>query len=141
MSKKVVVFLLLLVVGCYTVSSQTKIALGAWQTHFNYNAGKDVALLDNMLFYASEKSILMIDIKENAIQYLDKVHGMSDIGINCINVSSGEQTLVVAYENSNIDLYKKGLITNIPDILNKQLSGDKTINKILCTEGSSQGIQ
>ena len=132
MSKKVVVFLLLLVVGCYTVSSQTKIALGAWQTHFNYNAGKDVALLDNMLFYASEKSILMIDIKENAIQYLDKVHGMSDIGINCINVSSSEQTLVVAYENSNIDLYKKGLITNIPDILNKQLSGDKTINKILC---------
>jgi len=37
------------------------------------------------------------------------------------------KTLVLAYQNSNIDIVREGMILNLPDIMKKQIPGDKTI--------------
>ena len=112
--------------------AQQPIAVETWQTHFNYSDGKDVELIDHTLFYITENTILKLDLTENALLHLDKTNGLSDVGINCTTADTANAALIIAYNNTNIDIYQKGRIYNIPDIFNKQISGEKTINSILC---------
>lgn len=112
--------------------AQQPIAVGAWQTHFNYNTGLGVEAIGNRLYYITPNTILNIDLQENAMQHLDKANGLSDVGISCTAADTATRALVIAYSNANIDIYQKGRIYNIPDIMNKQVSGNKTIYGILC---------
>ena len=44
--------------------------------------------------------------------------------------SKEKEVLIIAYTSGNIDLYDNGRTTNIPDILNTVIPGDKSINRI-----------
>jgi hypothetical protein len=43
--------------------------------------------------------------------------------------------LVIAYNNSNVDVLKGSIVTNISDILRSNVSGNKSINSIFCNSG------
>ncbi len=114
--------------------AQSTIAVGGWKTYFNYSAGCDADRIDNNLFYASKSSIIRIDLNDNSMHHLGKVEGLSDVGIQCLRANQNTKTVVICYSNSNIDLYQNGSITNIPDLYNKQISGDKTIYSIFTND-------
>lgn len=125
-------FLNILIISMFKTSAQSNISIGSWQTHFNYEIGKNVFLLDDKLFFAGERAVFYIDRTENTIQYLDKTQGFSDVSIACIATSEQKNALIIAYENSNIDIYHNGSIFNIPELYTKQITGSKNINSIYC---------
>ena len=121
------------VAGCLwfgEVYSQSNVAVGGWKVHSNYSVGCDADIIDNHLFYASKSGVMRIDLQDNSMQPITKVEGMSDVGIQCARASQSTKSLVICYSNSNIDVYQNGRISNIPDIYNRQMSGDKTIYSI-----------
>ena len=110
--------------------SQSNVAVGGWKVYSNYSTGCDVDIIDNNLFYASKGSVMRVDLQENTMHPITKVEGLSDVGIQCAKANQNTKTLVICYSNSNIDIYQNGRVTNIPDIYNRQMTGDKAIHSV-----------
>lgn len=73
---------------------------------------------------------------ESLIQY-SKQDGMSDAGIDRIACDFQTGRIVILYKNQNIDILEDGVYHNIPDLKDKVMSGDKTINSVLIQEGKA----
>ena len=114
-----------------SVIAQSDVAVGGWKAHMNYSDGSDLDRIDNIIYYGAKSGgIACIDMNDNSMTFLDRVKGLSDVGIQCMRASQTTKTLIICYENSNIDLYQNGKIYNIPDLYNKSMAGDKTIYSI-----------
>lgn len=117
----------------FAAVSQPKAEIGGWQVYPAYLHGQDLAEMGGRLYYTAKNAIVAVDLKDDySMQILSKKEGLSDIGICCLGVSNALKMLVVCYDNSNIDLYNGKNVFNIPDLCNKQISGNKTINKVFC---------
>jgi streptogramin lyase len=123
-----VITLVLLAVTIQTANAQ--IAIGEWRDHLPYNQAFDVADADPLVYTATKYSLFYYDKDDYSVNRLSKVNGLSDIGISSIAFSKEYNTLVIAYNNTNLDLIKDGNIINISDIKNKQILGNKFINDI-----------
>lgn len=107
------------------------IAIGEWRTHLPYQRVIDVEIAEEKVYAATPYDLFIYDKTDNRLSLLNKVNGLSDIGVKAIHYSSKYETLLVAYSNTNIDLIRPDGITNISDIKNKELIGNKTINSIM----------
>ncbi len=104
--------------------------IGRWREHMDYRSGKRVALSVNTVFTATEFGAYMVSKNEGEITRLSKVSGFSDVGIRTLNYSATDEKLLIAYKNSNIDIFYRNDVINIPDILRSTVTGDKAINNI-----------
>lgn len=107
-----------------------QIAVGQWRDHLPYSNGRMVADAGNLIYYAGEDGLISYHKTDGDIQRLSKINGMSDVGYAAIAFSKKNNTLVVAYTNTNLDLLKDNALINIPDIRDKQILGNKVINNI-----------
>ena len=114
--------------------SQSKVEMGGWYMHSCYRDGKDLLEMNNLLYYSVQNAIVAIDLRDNSLQILDKTSGLSDVEIRCMGNSPMAKMLVICYNNSNVDLYDGRTIFNVPDIYNKQITGNKAINKVFCDD-------
>jgi hypothetical protein len=73
-------------------------------------------------------------VNDNSIEKYSKVNGLSDADISCIAFSPEFHTLVIGYNNGNIDLIKNDSVYNIPDIKRKIIVGEKSINSFFFRE-------
>jgi sugar lactone lactonase YvrE len=104
--------------------------VGTWTDHLNYNSAKNIAVGSKEI-YASTGSSLMVYNKEYAqLRKLSRVNGLTETGISTIGWSEENETLIIAYLTTNIDLVRNNIIFNIPDISRKYIPGKKTINMI-----------
>ena len=118
-------FLYLVFVLSVSVSGQTR--LGQWRTHLPYNYCNLVEVTDDKVFGSSTGGLFTYNLMDNSVESLSKIDGLSDNGISAMRWSNDLQTLILAYQSSNIDVIRDGLILNMPDIMNKQIPGDKSI--------------
>lgn len=109
-------------------------AIGLWRDHLNHKNALQIVEGDK-IYAATTNSILIINEQINEIETLTKSTGLSDIGIKCIAYDAFSKQLVIAYNNSNIDIYKNGVVKKINDIVRSSITGDKTINQIFCQNG------
>ena len=119
---------LLTILFSYPLFAQ--IAVGQWRDHLPYTQGVQVADAGDWIFGASDYGLFQHHKADGDIIRLSKVSGLSDIGFSAIAWSEENNTLVVAYGNTNIDLIQDGQIINVPDIKDKSILGNKTIHKI-----------
>lgn len=99
-------------------------ALGTWKSFMPY--GQSIAVCDagDKIYCAATKSVFSYEKSTGTIQLFDKATGLYDIGIKTMNYDIANKVLVIAYNNSNIDLLYKGTdVYNIPDIKNKATTG------------------
>ena len=122
---------LILVLGLSANLFSQGIAIGEWRSHLPYQRVIDVELADQKVYAATPYDLFVYDKTDHSLSILNKVNGLNDIGIKKISYSSAENTLLIAYSNTNIDLVNSDGITNLSDIKNKELVGNKTINNIL----------
>jgi hypothetical protein len=126
MRKSLIITCLLLVVSL--LRAQTPV--GTWTDHLNYNTAKNLAVGSNEVF-ASTGSSLMVYNKEYAqLRKLSRVNGLTETGISTVGWSEENETLIITYLTTNIDLIRNNVIYNIPDISRKYIPGKKTINMI-----------
>lgn len=128
----VLIFLL-----CSTCSliSQSDIPLGSWKSYLPHNQALQVTQSNEKVYLATSISIFSIDKSDNSIDFLSKVEGLNDIGIEKIAYAKDLDQLIIAYENSNIDIVTDDRIINISNIKdNTNIQGDRTIYDILVHE-------
>ncbi|MBL6871333.1 MAG: hypothetical protein ISQ95_01925 [Flavobacteriales bacterium] len=102
-------------------------SVGTWRDHLPYSKFTQVASVGDIIYAATQFSLVEFDNSTNEITKLSTVNGLSEIGISCISANRSQNALLVAYNSSNIDLIKNGEVINISSIINSSIIGDKTI--------------
>lgn len=126
-------FLVFLIILSNITSIAQDIPIGTWRDHLPYLKGIDVAEGDGKIYCATSYSMFEFDLQEYTVTKMNKITGLSDIGIAAIEYSESTGTLLIGYANSNIDIIKDGGVINISDIIrsNAVAPGEKTISKIV----------
>lgn len=129
--RKLIFTLLFLLATTVSLRAQLP-AIGHWRTHLPYNKVIDVAPAGKIIYAATLYDLFAYNITDNSITIIDKVYGLHDAGISKIAYDAQRQILLVAYLDGNIDIIDaNGNVVNVPDIYNKEMFGEKTINNIL----------
>lgn len=106
------------------------LAIGEWRTHLPYQKVIDIDVVGSKVYAATPYDLFVFDNTDNSISLLNKVNGLSDIGVSAIRYNPGNDVLLVAYSDANVDLIFQDKIVNISDIKDKDLIGNKTIYDI-----------
>jgi len=109
---------------------QIPLGIGEWRIHVPYknvtsltDAGDRIYLSANVFFFSYDK-------ETGSLRQYDKVTGLSDVGVSLVSYNPFNKTLLVVYENTNIDLIRNNTIINISDIKRKQIVGEKKIYSV-----------
>ena len=123
--------LILFSVIVFAAFGQDDVSIGKWRTHLPYQKVIDVETFGNKVFAATPYELFYYDQDDNSINILNKIKGLSDVGISTIRYNKKENLLFVGYSDANVDLiYADGEIRNMSDIKDKNLMGNKTINNV-----------
>ena len=107
-------------------------AIGDWKIYMSYSEPQQIQETGNYLFVQASNSLYLYNKNDQSIQTFDKTTGMSDVVVTNISWNQKAKRLVVVYDNSNIDLIDlQGNVTNVPDLYNKSMTEDKTVNSII----------
>ena len=114
------------------IHGQTSSEIGVWLDHLPYGVVKDIAENDKTLYCAAEQGLFIYNHDEKTINRLSKVNGLSDVSPSCLTWSARYKTLLIGYENGNIDFYASDNIVNFQDIKqSNNYPGLKRINQIV----------
>lgn len=124
-------FLLLLFLH---LQSSGQISVGQFNDQLSYRRFFSVAVADDCVYGAAENGLMLVDKADLSTSTWSKIDGLSDVSIAKITYSKAHETLIVVYNNSNLDFIKDGKLFNVPDIKNKSFSGSKAIYNTLCDQ-------
>lgn len=127
MIRKVVV---LVIAALWMFQAVAQRAQGSWHDYLSYTSAVKIALTPNKVFCATTGGLMYYDLEDKSINKFSAIAELSDFGIKTIAYSEENNVLIIAYNNSNIDLVYGSNVVNLPDIKRKQISSDKTINNI-----------
>jgi ligand-binding sensor domain-containing protein len=122
--------IVLLVFSFFTFSLIAQVPVGSWRDHLPYSRCKKVVKIGSKLFCATPYNIFTYDTRDNSLQKLSKITGLSDMGISNMEYYPEKNILLIAYDNGNIDLIENQQITNIPIIQKRIMTGSKKANHI-----------
>ena len=125
MKRKSVIILFLLLQQIPIFSQK----MGSWKAFFSYNNCEQIVQTGELIYCVSNGSLFYVDKELESIKALTKIDGLNDGIVKQIGYSNDYNTLIIAYDNCNIDLLKNGNITNISDLKRKDISG-KNVNFI-----------
>ncbi len=111
-----------------------QVTMGQWRTHLPYKYCNLVEATNDRVFCASTGGLFYYNLEDNSVEKISKIDGLSDNEVSAMRWSSGLETLILAYQNSNLDIIRDGAILNLPDIMKKQIPGDKSIYDIFFLE-------
>lgn len=111
---------------------QDEVSIGQWRTHLPCQQVIDVEVFGNKVFAATPFELFYYDQEDNSINILNKINGLSDVGVSTIRYNKDQNVLFVAYTNANVDLIDaQGKVRNMSDIKDKTIMGNKTINNVV----------
>ncbi len=134
MNKSLITLLALVLMGHFIYGQS---AIGTWRDHLNYSRASDLDILEDEVYVSTGNSIFILNIADNSLSRLNRVTGLSDIGISTIRANPDLNMVVVGYINGNLDIIQNNSITNITDIKNSSIAGDKRIKHINFFENSA----
>lgn len=117
--------------------SQSQTAIGRWRDCLDYSKVLHVEPAGDCVYAAVRGGLFRYDINDNVIWRMNKTTGLSDAGVATMAYDVVSRFLVVAYNNSNIDLVRDGHVYNLSDIKRSEISGDKNIYRIRFYDGKA----
>jgi ligand-binding sensor domain-containing protein len=113
--------------GTYTDNTP----IGTWRVHTPYKNAIDIDAHNDQIFVASRDGIFTYNpTNDNALSTYTKQNGLADAGIACIKYNTATQTLIIGYENGNLDFFKNDAFFNLNAIKVDNTTGAKGINNI-----------
>ncbi|MFK7810185.1 MAG: hypothetical protein AB8F74_20450 [Saprospiraceae bacterium] len=110
-----------------SATAQEDLRIGQWRAHLPYQLAHYLAQSPTKIYATTEESIYSIDKSSDEVEFLSKVEGLSDVGMNLIKYDPFNEKLIAVYNNSNIDLIDDQNIINLPFITTSQGAGDKQV--------------
>ncbi len=127
--KHFAVYFFLLLLCCTKLTAQLA-PIGQWREHMDYRSGKRVALAADKVYVATNFGAYSVGREDGEITRINKVNGLNDVGVRTLNYDAAGEKLMIAYNNSNLDVLYRNDVINIPDIFRSTVTGDKTIYNI-----------
>jgi hypothetical protein len=125
------IFLIIFSSSLTHLFGQETIALGEWESYLPYQNAEWVTQSKDQIIYSTEWSVFTIDKEDNSVRFLSKTNGLNDVGVNRIDYDSFSKSLLIVYDNSNLDVIVEDEVFNLSDILNNNnIQGDRTINHV-----------
>ena len=115
----------------------TSVSIGSWREHTPFMKGIDVAE-DNkgQIYCASQFGVFTYSKNDGELNTLSRLKELSDLEVTTIRFDGLTKVLLIAYENSNIDIiFPDKNVVNLPDIKLKNIVGGKRINSIYFLNG------
>ena len=122
---KIVFFSCLISTICVQAQS---LRVGEWRDHLSYKSAYDLCEVQNSIYVSTDRALFEYNSIDNSVERLNTLNKLSDTGVSAIE--GAENTLIVAYENGNIDLIRGNSTVNLPDIKRASLIADKRVNHI-----------
>jgi ligand-binding sensor domain-containing protein len=113
---------------------ENNIAIGAWRTHLPYVRMNLLMDTGDKIYAANGSSIFHLDKEDLSVHTMSKLTGLSDVKVSEIGYSAPHNTVIIGYDNGNIDLIQGNNVYNANDLLRSNISGSKRINHIYCTD-------
>jgi ligand-binding sensor domain-containing protein len=107
--------------------------IGEWRQHLPWQRSSYVSQSDSKVYYSTEWAVVEIDKIDRTPRFITKVEGLSDVGINLLRYNKATDALLIAYTNSNLDIYhpSDGTVTNLPFVFkNLNIVGDKKVYSV-----------
>lgn len=126
--KKITLFLFVwtIVATAFAITETAK-----WKAHLSYNNTAKVVVTPHKVFALASGHVYSMTKEGNKMDTYTKVDGWSENSIADFEYNQHAAVLVCAYSNANIDLISlDGSVYNLPDLMNKNWSVDKTIYQI-----------
>lgn len=107
-----------------------QVPIGQWRTHLPYNHVLSIDANNDEIFCGTTGGIFTVSKSTGEVNKLSTIDGLASVNVAHLAWNEATQQLMVAYQNSNIDLIKDNKIYHLPEIFDKQGLGDKSINAI-----------
>ena len=119
--------LFLLLIACFS-NVQAGAGIGSWKIYRAYQNAMIVAETPNLCFGVYDGSLLSYNPEDEEVVTYSSEDGLSDVNIEYMTYSSEEKTLILVYQNGNIDLFLgQNNVYNLPFIKDNIYIQDKTI--------------
>ena len=113
----------------YTVFTQAQsLRVGEWRDHLSYKSAQDVCQVGSSMYVSTDRALFEYNTEDNSIERINTLNRLSDTGVS--SIEGNENTLIVAYNNGNVDIILGSKTTNLPDIKKASLIADKRINHV-----------
>ena len=111
--------------------------IGNWKDFLSYTSAKEIVEIEDEIYCITRSGLFTINKNDFFISRKSKVNGLSDIGLNNIAYDSFSKTIILSYDNCNIDLIRNGVVVNISDIKRESITGKKQINDVIASNGTA----
>lgn len=116
---------------------QAQTAMGSWRSHLAYHNATQCVAVGDKVYVVSDGSLYSYTSGDDFVECYDKTNLLSDQGIRYIAVDEQTNSLVIVYNNANIDLiHPDGGVTNIADFANESTL-DPSVNGVYLAEGKA----
>lgn len=120
-----------------TLAAESQSAVGSWRSHLAYHNATQCVTVGNKVYVVSDGSLYSYSPNDEFVESYNKANILSDQGIRHIAADENSGTLVIIYDNANIDLITSdGTLTNITDYANK-ITLDPIVNDLRIVEGNA----
>lgn len=115
----------------HSICAWASFQVGEWKAYLSYQYTDQLLLTPQKAYAIAEQHLYAVDKSSNTLHPLSKVDGLSENNVQAIGYCPQNDVLILVYNNANIDLVRgDGSIYNIPDLLEKNWSVDKTVYQI-----------
>lgn len=121
---------LTLVILVFSFGISAQIPMGTWRMFTPNNDTRGIERVDDKIFVAFENGLFEHDTESGENDLWTAANYLSDVGLTALEVHAPSKTLVVSYENGNIDLIQNNVLINIPALVLATIPGNKRINKM-----------
>jgi len=130
MKKNLIKYLISFILTIYTISNEAQIKPGTWRDHLSFNKINMICESDENIYCAGDGGLLVINKNNNLLKKITRIDGLSDVLIKKIAYSYLNKSLIIIYNNLNIDIIENNKIINLPHLKNKIITGKKEIYNI-----------
>jgi hypothetical protein len=128
--KRIILLLQLFLIYSVVFAQQELPKVEGWRVHASFVTNNCVEEVGNKIYVGNNSAMFSLLKSDNSVEIVSRVNGLSDITVKFLRYHKGSGTLVVCYDNINIDLIQNGMVFNISDVLTKSIIGDKIVNNI-----------
>lgn len=106
------------------------VPIGTWRTHLPYHRGSSITTDGVAVYCGTLSSLYSFNPSTWNYEKYTKTEGFSGVGVSRVAYHKPTQTLLIAYDDANIDLLHNDDIYNLSQIKSFFIQGSKTINNI-----------
>ena len=128
MIKKITVLTAAIMLLIAETTAQTE--MYQWKTYTTYDTPGQITEARNTVYFTCDGYLYAYGKSDNSLTELTRDNALTDSDIKQIEYNYEKDLLVIAYQNSNIDIISGGRIYNIPYIKEAVMTRSKTINNI-----------